>query len=564
MTNGWRTLSLRERGAWAFFPAPWLEDAAGVCTNASQPADDSLAVFTADAYQDFEAEFEFRWDIQGSDSGFVFRGRHARHYYVAHFPCTGQQYRSGHFWAAISKVDRSGWTRILRTEIVPGIPSEIGLWHTARLKARGCKFYLWVDDRPFPVVTDDTYGEPGYVGLETYNGRDPSTAAPQFGDAKARVGSGNSFRNVRIRGKTSTAPPWNSNVALGAHWQYPLPSSTHGTRQYVSSLVQLGSGEVILSLTASDAHVTGHQTPLLLRSGDGGRTWSEAQVLPTALQGAALHAVDGHGLVGFLADHDPPFALSIVNSQDGGRTWTTPSSIGCLRFASDLDIAHAYMGKIVALHDGTLLRFGYTTAAGPSLHSGSTQDGWRYIGPAAPGSFSFCVRSDDQGITWSAPAHVDGPNPRPDMPVDARETASETSACEVEPNRILALIRPELSPWMWECWSTDGGHTWAPAGRGHFPMYACTDAITATARGALVIAGRHPGIAAQLSLDGGMSWQATRIDTPFYANGATVEVEPDVVLYVYDGKYSDPRVRAQLLQVNSDRLEPAVAPPMVT
>ena len=90
-------------------------------------------------------------------------------------------------------------------------------------------------------------------------------------------------------------------------------------------------------------------------------------------------------------------------------------------------------------------------------------------------------------------------------------------------------------------------------------MYACTDAMTATAQGAMVIAGRHPGIAAQLSLDGGMSWQATRIDTPFYANGATVEVEPDVVLYVYDGKYSDARVRAQRLRVTPGGLEPADA-----
>ena len=155
-------------------------------------------------------------------------GRHARHYYLAHFPCTGQQYRAGHLWAAISKVDASGWARVLRTEIVPGIASEIGLWHRVRLQVRGPEIRLWLDDRPFPVVTDDSYAEPGYVGLETFNGRDPAEAAEQFGDARPRVGSGNSFRNVRVRGETASAPPWDPTVAPSPSWRHPLPGTAHG------------------------------------------------------------------------------------------------------------------------------------------------------------------------------------------------------------------------------------------------------------------------------------------------------------------------------------------------
>ena len=559
MSDDWRSLSLTTSEPWAFTTAPWIEEEPGIVTSPPQPADDSLAISTAAAYRDFEAEFDFRWDIQGSDSGFVFRGRHARHYYLAHFPCTGQQYRAGHLWAAISKVDASGWARVLRTEIVPGIPSEIGLWHRVRLQVRGPEIRLWLDDRPFPVVIDDSYDEPGYVGLETYNGRDPAEAAEQFGDARPRVGSGNSFRNLRIRGETVPVPPWDPTVAPSPSWRHPLPDTAHGAYQYVSSLVRLASGEVLLVLVASDAHTTGERSAMLLRSHDAGRTWSAPEVLPPALHGAALHALDGDRVVAFLAQHDPPFDLSLVESADAGRTWSAPSSVGRLRFEDELDIAHAYLAKVVALRDGTLLRFGYTVAEGPSLHGGVIRDGWRYVGAPAPGSFSFCTRSTDGGCSWSPPVRVDGPNPRPDMPVDARETASETAACEVAPKRILALIRPETSPWMWETWSTDGGRTWGPAARGHFPMYACSDAITTTARGGVVVAGRHPGIAAQLSLDGGLSWQATRIDTPFYANGATLEVEPDVVLYVYDGKYSDPRVRAQLLRVTPDGLEPVSA-----
>ena len=557
MNDNWQLLSPVSGEPWAFTTGPWIEEEPGVFTNPPRAADDSLAISTAAAYRDFEAEFDFRWDIQGSDSGFVFRGRHARHYYLVHFPCTGQQYRGAHFWAAISKVDASGWARVLRTQVVPGIPSEMCLWHTARLQVQGPEIRLWVDGRAFPVVTDDTYDEPGYVGLETYNGRDPDEVKEYFGDARARVGSGNSFRNVRIRGEPAAAPPWDSSVAPGPAWRHPLPDTTHGAYQYVGSLVRLDSGEVLLKLAALDAHTTGTRTVLLLRSPDAGRSWSEPEVLPDRLQGAALHPIDGDHVVAFLMQHDPPFDLSIVESTDAGRTWSEPSGIGRVTFDDDLDIEHAYLSKVVPLRDGTLLRFGYTVAVGPSMHGGVTRNGWRYVGAPAPGSFSYCVRSTDGGRSWSPPIRVDGPNPRPDMLMNARETASETSACEVAPNRIVALIRPETSPWMWEMWSNDGGRTWSPATRGHFPMYACTDAMTATAQGALFIAGRHPGIGAQLSLDGGMSWQATRIDTPFYANGATVEVEPDVVLYAYDGKYSDARVRAQRLRVTPGGLEPA-------
>jgi hypothetical protein len=87
-------------------------------------------------------------------------------------------------------------------------------------------------------------------------------------------------------------------------------------------------------------------------------------------------------------------------------------------------------------------------------------------------------------------------------------------------------------------------------------MYAATNSMTSTESGYLVIAGRHPGVGLQVSRDDGMTWQTTRIDTPFYANGFSLEVEPDVVLYIYDGKYSDPQVRAQLIRVTPERAEP--------
>jgi hypothetical protein len=257
----------------------------------------------------------------------------------------------------------------------------------------------------------------------------------------------------------------------------------------------------------------------------------------------------------FIRSH-PPFEILLAESMDNGKTWSEPLEQGRLEFLEKLGVLRAYMGKVVELKDGTLLRFGYTVGVEPGLHGGKEAQGRRFLGSITEADFSFCIRSSDGGQSWSGPVNIDGPNPSPGFVMDAKETASEVSAAQTRQGKILALIRPESSPWMWETWSEDGGETWTPAGRGPFPMYACTNAMSSTTSGALLIAGRHPGIAVQLSLDDGMTWQCTRIDTPFYANGETFEVAPNVVLYVYDGKYSDPFVRAQLLRVTSQGLEP--------
>jgi hypothetical protein len=251
-----------------------------------------------------------------------------------------------------------------------------------------------------------------------------------------------------------------------------------------------------------------------------------------------------------------PFEILVAESGDYGKTWSEPSEQGRLSFPEKLRVHRAYVGKIVELKDGTLLRFGYTVGEGPGLHGGEETQGRRFLGPITVADFSFCIRSVDGGRNWSVPVSIDGPNPSPGFVMDAKEVASEVSAAQTRQGKILALIRSESSPWMWETWSEDGGKSWYPAARGPFPMYACTDAMSSTTSGALLIAGRHPGIAVQLSQDDGMTWQGTRIDTPFYANGETFEVEPNVVLYVYDGKYSDPFVRAQLLRVTPLGLEP--------
>ena len=130
-------LRLGDGSDWVFVNAEWQENAEGILTPADQPVEENLAFYTARAYSDFEAGFEFRWDHIHTGTGFVFRAEDAQHYYLVHFPCTGQQYRAEHFWAAISKVDETGWVKVLKMAMVQGVPSEVGLFNFATRGAGG-------------------------------------------------------------------------------------------------------------------------------------------------------------------------------------------------------------------------------------------------------------------------------------------------------------------------------------------------------------------------------------------------------------------------------------------
>ena len=173
---------------WQYIGGDWEESDQGVMTPPRKVADEHLAFNTSRAYADFEAEFDFRWNIQNCGAGLIFRARDARHYYMAHFPCTGQQYRAEHFWAAISKVDESGWVQFLQKELVSGAPSEIGIWHRVRLVVEGPEIRLWVNGRPLPAVRDDTYAGPGFVGLESFNAPRPRHHWPLRGPHRQHWG----------------------------------------------------------------------------------------------------------------------------------------------------------------------------------------------------------------------------------------------------------------------------------------------------------------------------------------------------------------------------------------
>ena len=168
----------------------------------------------------------------------------------------------------------------------------------------------------------------------------------------------------------------------------------------------------------------------------------------------------------------------------------------------------------------------------------------------------MCFRSEDDGQSWSGPINIDGP-PYDNNSWMIDKEFSEISAAQAKNGKIVALTRPYCSPLMWETWSEDDGKTWTPQARGPFPLYGCCGSMTTTRSGAMIITGRFPGIAAQMSRDNGMTWRCYKIDNTVWANGATYEVEPDVVLYIYGAGYgAQSAMRGQLIKITPDGLSP--------
>ena len=504
---------------WTFVEGPWQEDEHGVITAPPELGDENLAIYTEHAFGDFEAEYEFRWDERFTDAGFVLRGRDAQHFYVTQLPCCGQQYRAEHFWAAISKADGTGFLQVLKMELMHGVSSATGAWHHARIKAAGNQFQLWVDGRPLSVVVDDTFAEPGYVGLYTQNG---------LGE-----GERSSFRNVRITGQPAQAPPWDAGPQPPHH--YAVIDTVHGSG--CRQIARAANGDLIVG-SGDNLH----------RSSDNGRTWS-SQPAPPYL---TLVQIDADGnLINFSADHEA-FKLYRAVSTDHGHTWSDRQEVHQVTFGPERPFHELVPATMIRLHDGGLLWFFWAR----TKHERTILDGRAFNHGPVPYFINICLRSDDDGVTWSDWVDIDGP-PHDDFHwLYHKDHLSEISATQTRDDSVIALTRPNTSPFMWETWSHDGGRTWTPQARGPFAMYACGHAMCTTTSGYLLIGGRFPAISVQVSRDDGMTWQCYQIDTGTWANGAMIEVEPDVVLFVYGGKNQPQQLRRLLLRVTADNLEP--------
>ena len=487
------------------------------------------AVNTTHAYRDFEAEFQFRWGGGGhSGAGLIFRAQDARNYYMAHFPAIGQATRTSHFWAVISKVGDNGWTEVLKTEMLHGVATEPYIWHQVRLVVEGNEFRLSVDGRPMSVVTDDTYTEPGYVGLSAWaHHRESST-----------------FRDLRIRGKATRGKQWDRSLKPAKNWFLPFPAKDK--QQACTGITRAPNGDLLMSLRPGG----------LVRSVDNGRRWTLLAGFDDGWIGGVIHTTHDGRLILLRAVGSG--AIVMAESKDNGKTWPGWDS-GKIRGVKrpaltppentpGLKLLDPWVQSLVELRDGTMLMF--QMGRTQEMETFSQRHAIREWGTHMIGAWS--IRSTDGGYTWSVPTPLNGP-PAKGQKWDLCEAIS---TMQTKAGDVLALVRSVHSPLMWEVWSKDSGASWGPALPGPFPCWAAT-AVTTTS-GVMLVAGRFPGAPGlYVSHDSGMTWKAYAIDTGgMAAMGKMFEVAPDVVFYIYGDTYvSD--MRAQFIRITPDGAEPA-------
>lgn len=518
-----KPLSIGDGSQWSFVNSRWKDTPDGGIAGERTGDGDGLQgyclAFARDrAYSDLEATFSVQMNTGHADEGLIVRARDATHFALIHFPQTGQQYRAQHFWVALSVADGSGYLRIKRLELVRRVASNpFGVVHQAQVKVTGDRYQVWLNGHPALDVRDDTY-DSGYIGLSGF-----MTFA---------------HGQVLVRGTEVAAKKWDDSIPQVKNWFTPFPDVP--LKQGSVSLARASNGDVLCAFAAGINRADfSHQGRYLGRSVDGGRTWT-VQPAPKNLQGDIQRLQDGR-LVNISLVHGKG---AWSESNDNGKTWGDPFPIVPAE-PWPKDPAKIDTNYPFTLKDGTLIRFGI------GGHSTSTNPVTKW---GAVHCQAFSTRSTDGGKTWSLPVNLDATN-RNDL---GNLDLTEAVGFETKQGKLMCLIRPIYSPWMWETWSEDQGKTWSPCVRGPFPGWAPSAPVKTTS-GVALFPTRFPGVTLHHTRDDGMTWDdgggGTYIDTSIWAMGGLLEVEPNVVLFVYmDSRMS--KLRAQFIRVTNKNLEP--------
>jgi len=315
-----------------------------------------------------------------------------------------------------------------------------------------------------------------------------------------------------------------------------LRNAGHGGAEEFPDVVKLSNGDVFCVFYEGYAHVS---TPnerfptggriMAIRSQDDGRTWSDPVTVadtawddrdPSVVEVSPGRLVSNFFAVFRPASNDDTLGLFLVESDDGGHTWTKPR-----RLRPNLLGPHARAlacsSPIRKLSDSSLILPAYYER-----------------GPKACG---VTARSTDGGRTWVDWALVG--REKASLHVDA-----ETDIVELRDGSLYAVLRRSRHCGYWAI-SRDKGKSWGPARPLAFP--ANWPYMLRTREGILLLdsGGRmspdapYTGNVLRYSTDEGRTWSApTTIDASGGGYASMAELDDGTILYIhYAGEPGDLR-----------------------
>jgi len=249
----------------------------------------------------------------------------------------------------------------------------------------------------------------------------------------------------------------------------------------------------------------------IIRSQDGGLTWSTPQVMidtPLDDRSPSPAPLSDGTLVAslFVSDERGNTRTGIIRSWDDGMTWEQAP-----RYLTTPFTWTATDGPPLEMPDKSLLLAVYGGAGKSNAEAVKSQFG--------------LFRSEDRGDTWKCIATMKAPY-----------DLDEPSIALLRDGRLIMISRPEGAV----SWSGDGGHTWTEPVRLPFRMY---DPWLLTLRDGtlLCVHGSYQkekhGLRAILSPDGGKTWFAAgpdygfSIDPSVYGYSRGIQL-PDGSIYI--------------------------------